>query len=62
MCFFAILGVFGRLGASKDFLVVLRERRVDFLGPTTSFVLSRLFFSGEAERLVAWACNAGQKL
>ena len=40
--FFAVFGVFGRLGASGEFLVVLRERRLDFLGPTNSFVSSGL--------------------
>ena len=42
MFFFASFGVFGRLGASEGFLVVLRERPVDFLGPATSFDSSGL--------------------
>ena len=37
MFFFAVFGVSGREGALKEFLVILRERREDFLGPITSF-------------------------
>ena len=40
--FFAVFGVFGRLGASEEFLVILRERHVNFLVSTTSFGSSGL--------------------
>ena len=40
--FFSVLGVFGRLGASEEFLVILRERHVNFLVPITSFGSSGL--------------------
>ena len=35
--FFAVFGVSGREGALKEFLVILRERREDFLGRSASF-------------------------
>ena len=42
--FFASLGVSGWMRASERFLVVLRERREDFLIPTASFESSGLDF------------------
>ena len=41
--FFSSFGVYERMGASKGFWVILRDRRVNFLGTTTSFDSSFFF-------------------